>query len=113
MLIFVVLFNSALALIFLYAAWRVWRLRRQIGQVADKILAYERSINVVLHKAPNAIAKGQIGINQLRQKQQQLQPQLQRMRQILALIGLGRQIWRQFVRTQQTQLFPKSLAKYK
>ncbi|MBV9387504.1 MAG: hypothetical protein JOZ78_13880 [Chroococcidiopsidaceae cyanobacterium CP_BM_ER_R8_30] len=113
MLIFVVLFNLALALILLYAAWRVWRLRRPIGQVADKILAYERSINVVLHKAPNAITKGQVGVSQLRQKQQQLRPQLQRIRQVLALIGLGQRIWQQFVRTRRTQLFQKSLAKYK
>lgn len=91
----------------------MWRLRQVIGRVAEKILAYERSIDVVLKQAPNAITKGQLGINQLRQKQQRLRPQLQRMRQVLTLIGLGRQIWRRFIRTQQTQIFQKSLAKYK
>jgi len=112
MIIFVIFFNLALALILFYAAWQVQQLGRIIGGVADKILAYERSTHAVLHRAPGAISKGQLGISHLRQKQQQLQPQIQRVRQVLTLIGLGQQIWRRFIRTRRTRLF-QSLPKPK
>ncbi len=112
MVIFVIFFNLALALILLYGAWRVRKLQPVFGRVADKILVYERSTDKVLHRAPMLILKGQLGILRLKQKQQQLQPQLQRVRQVLTLFRLSQQVWRLFVRTQRSP-FGQNLAKYK
>jgi len=102
MVIFALIFNLALALMLLYAAYRVRRLQRSIGRVADNILKYDRSTYAVLHRAPKDIYKGQIGIDRLRHKSQQLQPQIQRVRQVLTLLRLGQQIWRRFVRNRRS-----------
>lgn len=103
MVIVVVVINLALALMLLYGAWRVRKLQRPVARLADAISRFERSTYKVLHRAPNAISKGQLGIYRLRQKQQQLEPQLQQMRQVLTLLGLGQQIWRRFVLSQRSR----------
>ncbi len=97
MAIVVIIINLALALMLLYGAWRVRKLQRPLARLADIISRFEPGTHRVLHKAPNAISKGQLGINQLRQKQQQLEPQLQRVQLVLTLLSLGQQVWRRFI----------------
>ncbi len=103
MVIVVVVINLALALMLLYGAWRVRKLRQPLGRIADIISRFERSIHRVLQAAPNAILKGQLGIQLLGQKRSQLEPQLQRVRLVLTLLGLGQQVWRRFVLAQRSR----------
>lgn len=93
MVLVVVIFNLLIALVCLYAAWQMWRLRRFLAQVADTLTAAERRTHAVLHGAPNAIVTGQMGIYQLRRSYQQLQPQIQQLQQITGLLSLGRRFW--------------------
>lgn len=91
----VLVLNGVIALLCLYAAWQLWRIRRILAKVADTLTAVERSTYKVLHRAPNAIAKGQGGTRKLRQKYRQLEAQLQRVEQVLALLQLGQRAWQQ------------------
>lgn len=111
----VVIINLAIALILLFLAWRFWLLRQQLANIADTLIAVERSTNEVLRGAPLAISLSQQGIHQLRQSNQQgnkpLQLQLLRVRQVLSVLVLGRQSWRRFSR--RMPLLKKPLAKYR
>jgi hypothetical protein len=89
----VVILNLLIALLCLFAAWQIWRLRRILAKVADTLTVAERKTHVVLYGAPDAITRGQMGIYQLRRTYQQLQPQLQRLQQVLGLLSLGQRVW--------------------
>ncbi len=95
MLTIVLVINASIALMCILVAWQVWKLRRILGQAADSILAAERATHRVLYGAPAAIANGQIGVNSLRYKLKQLEPQLQQVQQVLELFSLGQTAWRQ------------------
>ncbi len=93
----VVVINTLIALILLYVAWKLRQLQQRIRRVVDKLTEIESKIYALLHKAPDAIAKGQMGIHKLRQGNEPLQLKLQRVRQILILFGLGQQAWRRSI----------------
>lgn len=94
MLTLVITFNLLLALGCFYLAWKVWRFRQTIATVADALLLAEKNTHAVLHSAPDAILKGQIGTYQLRQSYQRLEPQYQQVRRALTLLSLGQTVWR-------------------
>ncbi|GAB4459327.1 MAG: hypothetical protein OHK0037_04520 [Elainellaceae cyanobacterium] len=93
MLMAVVVLNFSLALFGLYVAWQAWRMGRGLRQVADSLTAAERSVNQTLYGAPGAIAQGQINLHHLRQQLQQIGPQVQRLRQAIALVSLAQSLW--------------------
>jgi len=90
----VVVLNLLISLLCLYVAWRVWNLRRVLAATADALTLAERNTYNVLHGAPNAIYTGQLGVEGLRERYQQLNLQLQRLQQVLTLLGLVQSIWR-------------------
>jgi len=98
MLMMVVVINLLLALFCFYLAWKVWQFRRAIANAADALVIAEKNTHKVLHGAPSAILKGQIGTSQLRQRYQQLEPQYQKVRQALALLSIGQTVWNQRIR---------------
>jgi hypothetical protein len=93
MLMAVVVLNFSLALFGLYAAWWVWQLGRGLRQVADTLTHAERQTRRTLQGAPVAIAQGQTNAHQLRQQLQQIGPQVQRLRQAIALVSLAQSLW--------------------
>lgn len=93
MLTVVLVLNALIALLCLYVAWQVWKLRRVLASVADTLISVERSTYAVLHGAPIAIAKGKQGTHKLRQQYRQLESQLQRAEQVLGLLSLGQRAW--------------------
>lgn len=94
MVTLVVTINLLLALGCFYLAWKVWQFRRAIAIAADALLIAEQRTHAVLHGAPDAILRGQVGTHQLRQRYQQLEPQYQQVRKALALLSLGQTVWR-------------------
>lgn len=108
MVVVVVLLNLALALYGFYLACHVWRLRQAFSRAADALIVAERSTYAVLHGAPEAILKGQMGARDLRLRYQQLEPKFQRARQALALVSMGRSL---FLRPALTQRLRKSATK--
>ena len=107
----VVVINLAIALILLFLAWQFWQLRQRLANVADTLIAVERSTHEVLRGAPASISLGQQGIHRLRQGNKPLQLQLQQVRQVISLLIFGRQIWQRFSRPSSTLKQP--LTKYK
>ncbi len=89
MLTIVLVINALLTLICLLCAWQVWKLRRTLRKVAETLASVERSTHNLLHGAPDAILKGQMGTAQLRDRYAQLGPQLHRAQQALRLVGMG------------------------
>lgn len=90
----VVVLNVLLSLLCLYVAWQVWNLRRTLATAADVLTNVERSTYVVLHGAPKAISQGQLGVQGLRERYQQLELQLQQVQQVLTVLGLIQSVWR-------------------
>jgi hypothetical protein len=94
MLAIVLVINAGMALLCILVAWQVWQLRRVLGQVADSLISAEQSTHDVLYGAPEAIALGETGVRSLRAQLRQLEPQLQRLQQVLGLLSLGQTAWR-------------------
>ncbi|MGB3309522.1 MAG: hypothetical protein WBG32_13110 [Nodosilinea sp.] len=82
--------NLVIALFCFYVAWRVWRLSKTLGAVADALVSWERNTHKVLNPVvvPPAILRGQSGTAYLRQSYSLLQFQLQRLEQVMGLVGL-------------------------
>ncbi len=111
MVMVVVVINLAIAVILLYLAWQLWQLRQRLANVANTLIAAERSTHAVLRGAPESISLGQQGIYRLRQGNKPLQLQLQQVRQVLSLVVFGQQAWRRFSR--RKPLLKQPLAKYR
>lgn len=98
----VVVFNVLLSLLCLYVAWRVWNLRRALAAAANVLTSVERSTYAVLHGAPQNIYVGQSGVQGLGERYQQLELQLQRVQQVLTLLGLVQGVLRSVLRTRRS-----------
>lgn len=91
----VLVINTLIALGCWLAVWQLWQLRRRIRKVSDTLNSVEKLTDAILHGAPKAILKGQSGTRSLRSQYQQLDPQVQRVRQVLQLLSLAQTIWQQ------------------
>lgn len=98
MVMVVVVINLTIALMLLFVAWRLRLLRRRLAQIANTLVAIERSTHAALWGAPNSIFLAQVGIDRLIEGNEPLQLQLQRVRQVLSLFVVGRQAWQRFYR---------------
>lgn len=107
----VVVINIAIALFLLYLARRIWLIRQRLIRLTNTLIAAELTTHSVLSVAPDAISRGEQGIHRLRQGNEPLQLQLQRVRQVVSLLVLGQQGWRRFSRPLPTLKPP--LAKYR
>jgi hypothetical protein len=92
----VLIFNSLLALLCLYAAWQVCRLRGALANVADALVAAEYTTHRVLQNAPHHISKRQACAYQLRRDYYHLTLQIHKLQQILTLLGFGRVLWQRY-----------------
>lgn len=93
MLTAILIANAIIALLCMLVTWRLWSLRLVFRQVADTLISVEKSTHAVLYNAPDAIYQGQIGVHQLREQYQQLEPKLRQARQLLMLLSLGQVAW--------------------
>jgi hypothetical protein len=87
MLIVVVILNLLISLFGFYLAWRIWKLRRVLAAAADLVSRAEQSTYRVLHGAPQAISRGQLGVHGLKKRYQHLEFQLQRVQRVLMVLG--------------------------
>jgi hypothetical protein len=96
MLTGVLILNLLLAGLCWYGVWRIWQLRQALVRATSALTLAERSTHHVLHHAPDAILQGQSKAYELRGQYQQVLLQLQTVKQILTLLGLGQFVWRQY-----------------
>jgi len=87
MVVGVIIINVVISMICLYLAAKLWKIGKKVDKAANAILRADRGTYNVLHKAPRAIAKGETGTRNLRQKYQKLQKQVQTMRQLLLVVN--------------------------
>lgn len=97
MVTIVVVINMVISIVLLGLAWQVWRLKRKIAFIGDRLLDYERCSHDLLHNAPENIYLGQQSLENLRQSNQNLQIQIQQLRQIVSLLLLGQRSWKRYV----------------
>src|SRR4028118_543837 len=109
MLTVVVVLNVLISLLCLYVAWQVWNLRRALAAAADVLTLAERNTHVVLDGAPEAISQGQLGIHGARESYQKLKLQLQKIRQVLTILGLVQNVWRSTRRSRASLLQSRRL----
>ena len=107
----IVIINTLIALILLYVAWQIQKLQGRLARIADKLSAYELSTHAALRGVPAAISKGRQGIQKLRRGNQPPDVKLQRVQQVLTLLGLGQQVWQRFFLVRRSQFFKKGLVK--
>lgn len=110
----VIALNGLITLLCLYAAWRVWKLRRVLAAAADALILAEKNTHAVLANAPRGIGTKQQGTRQLRQQYRQLEMQLLKAQQALELAGLSRFVWqwygkRRMERRSPSQTVPMGL----
>jgi hypothetical protein len=96
MVVTIIVINVLIASILLYVARRIWLLRQKLRRINNTLIAVNRSTGAALAGTPNAIYKGQMGIYQLKQSNEPLQVQIQRVRQVLSLLSVGQQAWQRF-----------------
>jgi len=96
MVTIVVIFNLIITAILLYVASRVWLIRQKLRRINNKLIAIERSTQLALSSIPSAIYQGQMNIYQLKQGNEPLQVQIQRIKQVLSLLVIGQQTWQRF-----------------
>lgn len=78
--------NLIISLGFLYAAWRIWKIRQVLAGVADALADYERSTYRGLSVSPPAILIAQRGTRSLRGQYRKLEGQIQQIQRVLALL---------------------------
>jgi hypothetical protein len=92
----VIVINILISLMLFYAAWRLWRLRKLLGNAANALSAAERSTNAVLSKAPDFLHVRQSNISNLRLRNQVLELQIQQIRQLLSLLLFAYQLYSRY-----------------
>lgn len=95
MLTLVLVINTVIALACWLAVWQVWQLRRRLRKVTNTLDAVEKRTDAIFRGAPKAILKGQTGTRSLQKQYQQLDPQVQRVRQVLQLLSQAQTVWQQ------------------
>ncbi|XPM57466.2 MAG: hypothetical protein EDM05_006225 [Leptolyngbya sp. IPPAS B-1204] len=93
MLTTVLILNGLITGFCWYFTWRIWRWQRRLARVTQALTMAERHTHNRLCHAPAAILQGQDNIQQLRSQYQQVLLQFQQLKQILALLGLGRFVY--------------------
>ncbi len=88
MLLIVITFNCGIALLCLWVAGYLRRLRRQLRRATYALIAAERHTHRVLSQAPSAIGRGQQGTYQLRRQLALLAHRWQQLYQLYALLSL-------------------------
>lgn len=94
MITFVCLCNLAIALINLFVAWRVWKLRGLFVDMAKTLTEVEATVCLVLAPAPNLIGKGKTGTRLLSDRYQKLERLLQQTQSAIAFFSLVYGTWR-------------------
>jgi len=95
MLTIIVVCNVTIALLLGMITWYIWCWRSTLGQIANTLGALEKSTYAVLLDAPDVIYRAQMGVYQLQEltNYQQLEFQLQQLKQALRLISWGQRAW--------------------
>ncbi len=95
MLTIIVVCNVTIALLLGMITWYIWCWRSTLGQIANTLAALEKSTYAVLLDAPDVIYRTQMGIYQLQElsNYQQLELQLQQLKQALRLLRWGQRAW--------------------
>lgn len=103
----IVVLNVLISLLCLYAARKVWNLRRVLAAAVDAVTLAERNTYALLHGAPKNISQGQLGVHGLRERYQQLEQQLRQVQQVLTLLVLIQRIWPSALRIVSIQPYPR------
>ncbi|WP_088242366.1 hypothetical protein [Calothrix rhizosoleniae] len=97
MIITVVIFNTSLALVLLYTALQLWRLRLRLVKITDWIIFVDSQTQTLLEQAPEKISMSQKNISHLGHRKQLIEAQIHHLRQIMRLILWSKQLWGRYL----------------
>ena len=103
MVVTVVLINVLISLACLYAARRIWQLRRGLARIERIFTRLEHRANMLLHRTRNFVGRGSSAGSQLKQKYSLLQEKLEKLEKIIAILRLT-----QFILGRQRARTPRS-----
>jgi hypothetical protein len=89
----VLIINLGISGLCWYGVWQLVKIRRSLVIAVQGLDIAEQNTHAVLHGAPLAIARGQIGVYQLRQQYRRLELQLQKVQMLLSLLSWGQMAW--------------------
>jgi uncharacterized protein YoxC len=87
MIVIVVCINCAIALICVGVAWFLVKLKPNLASVTETLEIVEKQTHEVLYPAPKSILTGQEGLRRSRIGYQNIQPNVQRVYQVLSLFN--------------------------
>lgn len=93
MVVWVVGFNVAIALLNCYLVWKIIQWRRCLRCTHYTLARTERQMRRILTTAPRVIHERQQGAQQTRLAYAKLQTQVQQVQQLLGLLILVRKLW--------------------
>lgn len=92
MVTLVLVFNLLVATLCFFVAWRIWQLRKALARAANALTLAEQKTHAVLHRAPPAIQRGQVGTYELRQRYQHLERQVQTLKQVMLVLSTAQTV---------------------
>ncbi|AFY44957.1 hypothetical protein [Nostoc sp. PCC 7107] len=107
----VVIINILISLLLFYIAWQIWRLKRRIAFITDRLTFYEKCSQTLLSQTPQNLDISQQNLHNLRLNNQSLQFKIQQVRQIVNLLLLGQRLGKRYVRQSNFFWFRKTLTK--
>jgi hypothetical protein len=93
MISIVLAINIGVSILCWYLVLKILKIRRALTTAVRGLEIADRSTHNVLYRAPEAIARGQVGIYQLRQRYQRLELQLQKLQTILSILSWLQVAW--------------------
>lgn len=93
MVVWVVVFNVAIAAFNAYLVWKIWRWRRCLRRAHHTLTRIERQARRILQPAPWHLNQGATYTQNTRFAYQTLQRQIHQLQQLLTLLNLMRKLW--------------------
>lgn len=97
MVITVVILNTSIALVLLYVALQLWRLRLRLVKITNWIIFVDSQAHTLLGQALEKINISQENISHLGHRKQRIDSQIQNLQQVIRLIVWGKQLWGRYL----------------
>ncbi|MDJ0675200.1 MAG: hypothetical protein QNJ36_07460 [Calothrix sp. MO_167.B42] len=89
--------NTSIALMLLYVALQLWRLKLRLVKITNWIIFVDSQAHTLLGEALEQINISQENVSHLGHRKQRLDSQIQNLQQVIRLIVWGKQLWGRYL----------------